>query len=153
MPGDGAFRCTGRGTPTPGRASVPGAVRPRASGLSACSPQERLRERARGFFRPGTPPCDERGEMRQPTSEPMADLLGGVTVHSRAAERTPVLPLTFEGRGAADAHRALARSGVHTPAGSFHALEPPGAWGSAGAAACASGCPRTTTRTMWSGPL
>ncbi|MFJ7083453.1 cysteine desulfurase-like protein [Streptomyces griseus] len=49
--------------------------------------------------------------------------LGGVTVHSRAAERTPTLLLTFEGRDAADAYRALARSGVHAPAGSFYALE------------------------------
>jgi cysteine desulfurase family protein (TIGR01976 family) len=49
--------------------------------------------------------------------------LDGVTVHSRAAERTPTLLLTFEGRDAADAYRALARSGVHAPAGSFYALE------------------------------
>ncbi|NEB35766.1 cysteine desulfurase-like protein [Streptomyces sp. SID14515] len=49
--------------------------------------------------------------------------LDGVTVHSRAADRTPTLLLTFEGRDAADAYRALARSGVHAPAGSFYALE------------------------------
>lgn len=49
--------------------------------------------------------------------------LDGVTVHSRAAERTPTLLLTFEGRDAADAYRALARTGVHAPAGSFYALE------------------------------
>ncbi|WP_432148551.1 cysteine desulfurase-like protein [Streptomyces sp. bgisy029] len=49
--------------------------------------------------------------------------LGGVTVHSRAAERTPTLLLTFEGRDASDAYRFLARSGVHAPAGSFYALE------------------------------
>ncbi|MFJ6609039.1 cysteine desulfurase-like protein [Streptomyces sp. NPDC091289] len=49
--------------------------------------------------------------------------LDGVTVRSRAAERTPTLLLTFEGRDAADAYRALARSGVHAPAGSFYALE------------------------------
>ncbi|MEV5261442.1 cysteine desulfurase-like protein [Streptomyces anulatus] len=49
--------------------------------------------------------------------------LGGVTVHSRAVERTPTLLLTFEGRDAADAYRSLARSGVHAPAGSFYALE------------------------------
>ncbi|MGW1295725.1 cysteine desulfurase-like protein [Streptomyces sp. NPDC002533] len=48
---------------------------------------------------------------------------GGVTVHSRAAERTPTLLLTFEGRDATDAYRALARSGVQAPAGSFYALE------------------------------
>ncbi|MFI5721681.1 cysteine desulfurase-like protein [Streptomyces cyaneofuscatus] len=49
--------------------------------------------------------------------------LGGVTVHSRATERTPTLLLTFEGRDASDAYRFLARSGVHAPAGSFYALE------------------------------
>ncbi|WP_103509001.1 cysteine desulfurase-like protein [Streptomyces sp. SM13] len=49
--------------------------------------------------------------------------LEGVTVRSRAAERTPTLLLTFEGRDAADAYRALARAGVHAPAGSFYALE------------------------------
>lgn len=49
--------------------------------------------------------------------------LGGVTVRSRAAERTPTLLLTFEGRDAADAYRFLARSGVHAPAGSFYAIE------------------------------
>lgn len=49
--------------------------------------------------------------------------LDGVTVRSRAAERTPTLLLTFEGRDAADAYRALARTGVHAPAGSFYALE------------------------------
>ncbi|MEI7031839.1 cysteine desulfurase-like protein [Streptomyces pratensis] len=49
--------------------------------------------------------------------------LDGVTVHSRAGERTPTLLLTFEGREATDAYRFLARSGVHAPAGSFYALE------------------------------
>ncbi|MFI1223621.1 MULTISPECIES: cysteine desulfurase-like protein [unclassified Streptomyces] len=49
--------------------------------------------------------------------------LDGVTVRSRAAERTPTLLLTFEGRDASDAYRSLARSGVHAPAGSFYALE------------------------------
>ncbi|WP_411080228.1 cysteine desulfurase-like protein [Streptomyces sp. cmx-18-6] len=49
--------------------------------------------------------------------------LGAVTVHSRAAERTPTLLLSFENRDASDAYRFLARSGVHAPAGSFYALE------------------------------
>ncbi|NED18851.1 cysteine desulfurase-like protein [Streptomyces sp. SID9913] len=49
--------------------------------------------------------------------------LDGITVHSRAAERTPTLLLTFDGRSAADAHRFLADRGVHAPAGSFYALE------------------------------
>lgn len=49
--------------------------------------------------------------------------LDGVTVHSRAADRTPTLLLTFEGRDAADAYHVLAGRGVHAPAGSFYAVE------------------------------
>ncbi|MFE2538421.1 cysteine desulfurase-like protein [Streptomyces sp. NPDC059371] len=49
--------------------------------------------------------------------------LPGVTVRSRAAERTPTLLLTFDGRKAADASVFLAGRGVHAPAGSFYALE------------------------------
>ncbi|CAL9332989.1 cysteine desulfurase-like protein [Streptomyces sp. enrichment culture] len=49
--------------------------------------------------------------------------LDGVTVHSRAAERTPTLLLTFDGRDATDAYRFLAERGVHAPAGSFYAVE------------------------------
>ncbi|WP_432079440.1 cysteine desulfurase-like protein [Streptomyces sp. YPW6] len=60
--------------------------------------------------------------LRESIEEGVRDL-GGVTVHSRAAERTPTLLLTFEGRDATDAYRALARSGVHAPAGAFYALE------------------------------
>ncbi|MCI3226658.1 cysteine desulfurase-like protein [Streptomyces sp. NP-1717] len=49
--------------------------------------------------------------------------LDGVTPHSRAALRTPTMLLTFADRAATDAHRFLARSRVHAPAGSFYALE------------------------------
>ncbi|MFJ7965190.1 cysteine desulfurase-like protein [Streptomyces sp. NPDC096324] len=49
--------------------------------------------------------------------------LPGVTVRSRAAERTPTLLLTFDGRKAADASAFLAGRGVHAPAGAFYALE------------------------------
>ena len=49
--------------------------------------------------------------------------LPGVTVRSRAARRTPTLLLTFDGRDAGDAYRALAEQGVNAPAGSFYALE------------------------------
>jgi cysteine desulfurase family protein (TIGR01976 family) len=52
----------------------------------------------------------------------LADL-PGVTVHSRARTRTPTLLLTFAGRPAADAYRALAAVGVNAPAGSFYAVE------------------------------
>ncbi|MFE9611637.1 cysteine desulfurase-like protein [Streptomyces sp. NPDC006012] len=49
--------------------------------------------------------------------------LDGVTVHSRAADRTPTLLLTFEGRSTADAYHFLAQRDVHAPAGSFYAVE------------------------------
>ncbi|WP_395104273.1 cysteine desulfurase-like protein [Actinomadura sp. SCN-SB] len=49
--------------------------------------------------------------------------LPGVIVHSRAAERTPTLLLTFDGRDTFDAYRYLAERGVHAPSGSFYALE------------------------------
>ncbi|WUI01319.1 cysteine desulfurase-like protein [Spirillospora sp. NBC_00431] len=48
---------------------------------------------------------------------------GQVTVHSRAADRTPTLLLTIEGRDTADAYRYLAERGVDAPSGSFYALE------------------------------
>jgi cysteine desulfurase family protein (TIGR01976 family) len=50
--------------------------------------------------------------------------LPGVTVHSRAAIRTPTLLVTFAGRAAADAYAFLAERGVNAPAGSFYAIEP-----------------------------
>ncbi|WP_309063525.1 cysteine desulfurase-like protein [Streptomyces sp.] len=46
-----------------------------------------------------------------------------VTVHSRAARRTPTLLLTLEGHDTVDAYRFLAGRGVHAPSGSFYALE------------------------------
>ena len=49
--------------------------------------------------------------------------LPGVTLWSRAAQRTPTLLVTFEGRDAADAYRYLAARRVNAPAGSFYALE------------------------------
>lgn len=50
--------------------------------------------------------------------------LPDVTVHSRAAVRTPTLLLTFTGREAAEAYAFLAERGVNAPAGSFYAIEP-----------------------------
>jgi selenocysteine lyase/cysteine desulfurase len=50
--------------------------------------------------------------------------LDGVTIHSRAAVRTPTVLLTFAGRDPADAYRFLAARGVNAPAGSFYAIEP-----------------------------
>ncbi|MFI0404415.1 cysteine desulfurase-like protein [Actinomadura sp. 3N508] len=48
---------------------------------------------------------------------------GQITVHSRAAERTPTLLLTIDGRSTVDAYRYLAERGVDAPSGSFYALE------------------------------
>ncbi|WP_329289688.1 cysteine desulfurase-like protein [Streptomyces pseudovenezuelae] len=49
--------------------------------------------------------------------------LDGVTVHSRAADRTPTVLLTFERHSTADAYAFLAERGVQAPAGSFYAVE------------------------------
>jgi cysteine desulfurase family protein (TIGR01976 family) len=46
-----------------------------------------------------------------------------VTLHSRAAERTPTLLLTFSGRAAGEVAAQLAAEGVNAPAGNFYALE------------------------------
>ncbi|MFC8425200.1 cysteine desulfurase-like protein [Streptomyces sp. NPDC057236] len=46
-----------------------------------------------------------------------------VTVHSRAARRTPTLLLTLAGHRTEDAYRFLAGRGVHAPSGNFYALE------------------------------
>ncbi|TXS42185.1 cysteine desulfurase-like protein [Streptomyces sp. uw30] len=47
-----------------------------------------------------------------------------VTVHSRAADRTPTLLMTLEGRDAREAQAHLAARDVVAPAGSFYAYEP-----------------------------
>ncbi|MFI0777501.1 cysteine desulfurase-like protein [Streptomyces sp. NPDC021212] len=49
--------------------------------------------------------------------------LDPITVHSRAADRTPTLLMTIDGRDTTDAYRHLARSGVDAPSGSFYAIE------------------------------
>ncbi|MEU6026068.1 cysteine desulfurase-like protein [Streptomyces tauricus] len=49
--------------------------------------------------------------------------LRGVQVHSKAADRTPTVLLTFEDRPSAEAYSFLAERDVHAPAGSFYAIE------------------------------
>lgn len=49
--------------------------------------------------------------------------LPGISVRSRAAERTPTLLLTFFGRSAADASQLLFERKILAPAGSFYALD------------------------------
>src|SRR3954471_6883119 len=50
--------------------------------------------------------------------------LPGVTVHSRAAVRTPTVLATFAGRDAGEMALALAEQGITAPAGPFYAYEP-----------------------------
>ena len=50
--------------------------------------------------------------------------LPGVTLHSRAARRTPTLLVTFAGHEPTDLYRRLAERGVNVPAGTFYAYEP-----------------------------
>ncbi|MFI8215745.1 cysteine desulfurase-like protein [Streptomyces sp. NPDC085932] len=49
--------------------------------------------------------------------------LPGVTVHSRAADRTPTLLLTFERHDTTDAYRFLAARDIHAPSSNFYAIE------------------------------
>ncbi len=52
--------------------------------------------------------------------------LPGVTVHSRAAHRTPTLLLTFDHVEAATVSAALAQQDINAPSGSFYAYETAG---------------------------
>ncbi len=49
--------------------------------------------------------------------------LPGVTMHARAARRTPTLLATFEGHDPQEIRQFLAQRGVNAPAGSFYAYE------------------------------
>jgi selenocysteine lyase/cysteine desulfurase len=50
--------------------------------------------------------------------------MAGVTLWSRARERTPTLLVTFDDHSVQDAYRFLAARGVNAPAGTFYAYEP-----------------------------
>ncbi|MEV5547270.1 cysteine desulfurase-like protein [Streptomyces sp. NPDC052309] len=60
--------------------------------------------------------------LRERIEQGLADL-GGVTVYSRAARRTPTLLFTVAGLRPADVSRHLAEHAVDAPAGSFYAVE------------------------------
>ncbi|MFG2681455.1 cysteine desulfurase-like protein [Streptomyces sp. NPDC048392] len=62
------------------------------------------------------------GALRERIERGLAGL-GGITVYSRAARRTPTLLFTVAGLSPADVYRQLAERGVDAPAGSFYALE------------------------------
>ncbi|MFI2378677.1 cysteine desulfurase-like protein [Streptomyces sp. NPDC018964] len=65
---------------------------------------------------------EHEGALRDRLEKGLA-ALPQVTVHSRAARRTPTLLLTLDGHRTEDAYRFLAGRGVHAPSGSFYALE------------------------------
>ncbi|MFI7347363.1 cysteine desulfurase-like protein [Streptomyces sp. NPDC049936] len=60
--------------------------------------------------------------LRRRIEAGLADL-GRITVHSRAARRTPTLLFTVAGLSPAEVYRRLAEHGVDAPAGTFYALE------------------------------
>jgi cysteine desulfurase family protein (TIGR01976 family) len=65
--------------------------------------------------------------LRDLVEEGLASLGDAVTLHSRAAQRTPTLYLTLPGRRTWDAYEYLAARNVLAPAGSFYAIEAFGA--------------------------
>ncbi|MFB7087567.1 cysteine desulfurase-like protein [Streptomyces sp. NPDC056296] len=60
--------------------------------------------------------------LRERIERGLADV-GGITVYSRAARRTPTLLFTVAGLRPADVYRQLAERAVDAPAGSFYAVE------------------------------
>lgn len=64
------------------------------------------------------------GVLRERLEEGLRGFGDAVTVHSKAADRTPTLLMSFAGRDAGEAQVHLAASGVLAPAGSFYAYEP-----------------------------
>jgi cysteine desulfurase family protein (TIGR01976 family) len=62
-------------------------------------------------------------ELRRRIEDALREL-DGVRLHSRAANRTPTVLVTFEDRDADDAYRFLSDRDVNAPAGSFYAYEP-----------------------------
>ncbi|KUO08538.1 cysteine desulfurase-like protein [Streptomyces sp. DSM 15324] len=67
---------------------------------------------------------EHEGVLRTRLEEGLRALGDAVTVHSVAADRTPTLLMTLEGRDAREAQVHLAERGVLAPAGSFYAYEP-----------------------------
>jgi len=61
--------------------------------------------------------------LRERVEEGLRDL-AGVTLHSRAASRTPTVLATFADRDAEEVSRHLATRGINAPAGTFYAYEP-----------------------------
>ena len=68
--------------------------------------------------------AEHEAALRARLESGLAALGDRVVVHSRAADRTPTLFLTFPGRRSADVAQGLLAYDVLAPAGSFYALEP-----------------------------
>jgi cysteine desulfurase family protein (TIGR01976 family) len=62
--------------------------------------------------------------LRTRLQDGLRDLGDALTLHSKAADRTPTLLMTLAGRDAREAQAHLAARGVVAPAGSFYAYEP-----------------------------
>lgn len=62
--------------------------------------------------------------LRRRIEDGLAGFGDRVTLHSRAADRTPTLLVTFAGREPFDAYRFLAERNIAAPAGTFYAYEP-----------------------------
>ncbi|MGW1591516.1 cysteine desulfurase-like protein [Streptomyces sp. NPDC002386] len=62
--------------------------------------------------------------LRTRLEEGLRTLGAAVTLHSKAADRTPTLLMSFDDRDARQAQAHLAARGVVAPAGSFYAYEP-----------------------------
>ena len=87
------------------------------AGVSAGSRRARLAESWTAIH-------DHETAMTKMIEAGLADLGDRVAVHSRAAERTPTLLVTFPGRASWDAYQFLSARGIQAPAGSFYAYEP-----------------------------
>jgi cysteine desulfurase family protein (TIGR01976 family) len=68
--------------------------------------------------------AEHEAALRHRLEAGLADLGDRVVLHSRAADRTPTLFLTFPGRRSADVAQGLLARDVLAPAGSFYAIEP-----------------------------
>jgi selenocysteine lyase/cysteine desulfurase len=67
---------------------------------------------------------EEREDRLRERIEDGLRAIDGVTLHSRAATRTPTVLATFAGHDAGDVARHLATQGINAPAGTFYAYEP-----------------------------
>ncbi|MEU4039698.1 cysteine desulfurase-like protein [Streptomyces collinus] len=91
--------------------------------LAALDPGARTTRRQRLTHSLGSLHERER-TLRARLEEGLRALGPAVTLHSRAADRTPTLLMSFDGRDAREAQAHLAARGVVAPAGSFYAYEP-----------------------------